>query len=298
VGKSVVFRALLATCLTVSVAVTAWTAAAGAAGLDRATIRGARAHCLRRPSILLSSPPVAGPFESSDGLVPPPGAGYVTGSWGGWLANSSSQTYVATEMDLTEPSVTSYCSGYNSEAQWTGLGGFNSKQLVQDGVEVPSSYTSLCSSKSSGYCAWYEYLNSSNSNPPHILSKVDVNAGDSIHLYTSYSTSNGEIDFYVADNTTGTGQSLLITGVGSSYDDGSTGDFIGAERLAGNGLKHFSQFDTSNGYAENKSGSWTTISSAQYPTKATLTNGSDTLAITGGLNSSGTGFSMTWNACN
>jgi hypothetical protein len=253
------------------------------------------------PDIMLRSGPVTTPAAQS----PKTGGGsagtFATSIWGGWLADSSSQTYVATEMDLTEPSVTNICTGYNGAAQWTGLGGWNSTQLVQDGVEVPTSALSLCSSKSSGYCAWYEYLNGSTNHGPTLMGNVTVNAGDTIHEYTAYETSNGVINFYIADNTTGTSQSVVVSGVGTSYYDGSSGDFIGAEVPSVSGLnvglKHFSTFSTSNSYAENTGGSWTSISAAQYPTETTLVLNGDTLATTGGLNGSGTGFSMTWDRC-
>ena len=103
----------------------------------------------------------------------------------------------------------------------------------------------------------------------------------------------------MADNTTGTSQSVIINNVGKSYYDGSSGDFIGAEAASGTPLKHFGNFSTRNGYAENTAGTWTTISSAQHPTESTLINifNGDVLATTGGLNSSGTGFSMSWLRC-
>lgn len=227
--------------------------------------------------------------------------GFIQSNWGGWIADWGAGTthYVATEMDFTEPSVSSTtCSGA-SMAAWTGLGGYHTGKLVQDGVEVPTNGLSLCSSKASGYCAWYEYLNDANPNPPRIMSNVTIHSGDNMHLYTVYSSSLGRINFYVADNTTGTSQSVIITGVGTSYYDGSSGDFIGAEAASGTPLKHFSSFSTRNGYAENTAGTWTTISSARYPTKSTLINifNGDVLATTGSLNSSGTGFSMSWLRC-
>jgi hypothetical protein len=226
--------------------------------------------------------------------------GFVNGSWGGWIANWGAGTthYVATEMDFTEPSVSSTSCSVSSEAAWTGLGGYNTVKLVQDGVEVPTNATSLCSSKASGYCAWYEYLNDGNNHGPTIMSNVTIHSGDNMHLYTVYSSALGRINFYVADNTTGTSQSVIINNVGTTYYDDSSGDFIGAEPYGGTPLKHFSTFSTRNSYAENTAGTWTTISSARYPTKATLVNGFGTvLATTGNLNSSGTGFSMTWLRC-
>jgi hypothetical protein len=246
------------------------------------------------PDIALG-PTISGPRRQTTS------GGFIQSNWGGWIANWGSGTthYVATEMDFTEPSVSSTtCSGA-SAAAWTGLGGFNTSKLVQDGVEVPTSGLSLCSSKASGYCAWYEYLNATTNHGPTIMSNVTIHSGDNMHLYSVYSSSLGRINFYVADNTTGTSQSVIITGVGTSYYDGSSGDFIGAEAASGTPLKHFSTFSTRNGYAENTAGTWTTISSARYPTKSTLINifNGDVLATTGNLNSSGTGFSMSWLRC-
>jgi hypothetical protein len=228
-----------------------------------------------------------------------PSAGFVQSNWGGWIAKWSSTHYVATEMDFTEPSVQSTsCSG-SSAAAWTGLGGYSTSRLAQDGVEVPTNGLSLCSGKASGYCAWYEYLNATSNHGPKIMSNVTIHSGDNMHLYTVYSSSLGRINFYVADNTTGTSQSVIITGVGTSYYDGTTGDFIAAEAASGTPLKHFSSFSARNSYAENTSGNWTTISSAQSAIKSTLINvfNGDVLATTGSLNSSGTGFSMGWLRC-
>jgi hypothetical protein len=249
------------------------------------------------PEIALG-PTISRPHPHATGGASP-SDGFVQGSWGGWIADWSSTHYVATEMDFTEPSVQSTsCSG-SSEAAWTGLGGYNTSRLVQDGVEVPTNGLSLCSSKASGYCAWYEYLNASSNHGPTIMSQVTIHSGDNMHLYSVYSSALGRINFYVADNTTGTSQSVIITGVGTSYYDGTSGDFIGAEPAGGTPLKHFSTFSTRNSHAENTAGTWTTISQAQTPTKATLINlfNGNVLATTGNLNSSGTGFSMTWVRC-
>ena len=250
------------------------------------------------PDIALG-PTISRPHQPAAGSTP--AGGFVNGSWGGWIANWGAGTthYVATQMDFTEPSVSSTSCSSSSEAAWTGLGGYNTAKLVQDGVEVPTNATSLCSSKASGYCAWYEYLNATSNHGPTIMSNVTIHSGDNMHLYTVYSSALGRINFYVADNTTGTSQSVIINNVGTSYYDGSSGDFIGAEAASGTPLKHFSTFSTRNGYAENTAGTWTTISSARYPTKSTLINlnNGDVLATTGNLNSSGTGFSMSWLRC-
>ncbi len=247
-----------------------------------------------------NSPP--NPLQSQSGsAASSSGATYFNGAWAGWVASASSNHYVATQMDLTEPSVTTVCPGTNGAAQWIGLGGYvGSSTLSQTGVEVPTGATDLCSSKSSGYCAWYEYFNASKNVGPKIISSATINAGDNMHFYMAYSTSNGEINFYVADNTTGTGQPVLITGVGSSYYDGTSADFIGAERpnIAGVGLKHFSTVHTSNSMAETTSGSWQPISSAPNPVKQILVYNGDTLATAGNLDSSGEGFSVTWDRCN
>lgn len=238
------------------------------------------------------------PTKKASSTTNPSGT-FIQSNWGGWIADWGSTHYVATEMDFTEPSVQSTsCSG-STAAAWTGLGGYNTGKLVQDGVEVPTNGLSLCSSEPSGYCAWYEYLNSSSNHGPTIMSALNIRAGDNMHLYSVYSSSLGRINFYVADNTTATSQSVIITGVGTSYYDGTSGDFIAAEAASGTPLKHFSAFSTRNSYAENTAGTWTTISQALNPTKSTLINifNGDVLATTGNLNSSGTGFSMSWLRC-
>lgn len=228
------------------------------------------------------------------------GATYATSAWAGWIAHASSNRYVAAEMDVTEPTVSTPCAGPDAMAQWVGLGGWGtSTTLAQTGVEVPTTALGLCSSTSSGYCAWYEYLNSGNNVGPKIMGNVTINAGDAMHFYIAYSTSNGQINFYVADNTTGTQQSVLIKNVGSSYYDGHSADFIGAERpdISGTGLKKFTTINASNSYGETTGGSWESISSSPDPIKSDLVYSGDTLATTGSLNGSGTGFSVTWQQC-
>src|SRR5947208_2736014 len=78
------------------------------------------------PSIALG-PTISRPHQQTTS------GGFIESNWGGWIANWGAGTthYVATEMDFTEPSVSSTtCSGA-SAAAWTGLGGFNTSKLVQ-----------------------------------------------------------------------------------------------------------------------------------------------------------------------
>lgn len=253
------------------------------------------------PQIFLSSILLSRP-ESSQSRNQ---ATFATNStaWGGWLANSSSQTYSATEMDYTQPTASSSPCPNGTEAVWTGLGGYNSLQLAQTGTEVPTTAIPLCGS-STAYCAWYELLSQNANNPAVLMSNVGVRAGDYIHTYVNYQYWNGTVNFYVSDNTNHTAQSVTINNIGSSYYDGSTADFIGAEyvqSVSSPALKNFSTFGISNSYAYvTSSGQWTTIAQAQLPTQLNLVTppggGGATLASPSSL-SGGTAFTMTWHRC-
>ena len=219
-------------------------------------------------------------------------------NWAGWIADSTTQEFVATQMDYTQPAAQATSCAGAVQSVWTGLGGVNSTSLVQDGTALPGTIPGA-----SGYSAWYEYMNGTSNVGPKVMGNLVVNPGDSIHLYTAYSTSNGEINFYIADNTTGTSQAALVTGVGTAYYDGSSTEYITERSVCGNGcfypLEQFTAFSSSTDQAETTSGSWIPISSAPYPLQVSMfaqVTG-DLLAAPSGLNSSGDGFSTTWYAC-
>lgn len=220
--------------------------------------------------------------------------------WSGWLGDSNYQEFVAAQANYTQPTAENTSCTNSDETTWVGLGGWNSQKLVQDGTWSPTSSGTPCSS-GSNYCAWYEYLNGTLGISATILSNVDVRAGNSIHSYVAYETSNGLIDYYVADNSTGTYQALEVAGVGTTYYDGSSADFI-AERPDVNGsftpLERFTTFSFSGAEGETTSGSWIPISSAVYPYRINMENGSTPLALPSSLNASGEGFGITWKNCN
>jgi len=216
--------------------------------------------------------------------------------WAGWLADSNYQEFVAAQSDYTQPTAESTACSPTGESTWTGLGGWNSGNLVQDGTAINEFGLT--------YSAWYEYLSPSNPNPAKLLGNITVHAGDSMHVYVAYETSNGYIDFYVADNTDGESQPAYASGVGTSYYDGSSADYI-TERPVINGaltwLQRFPTYSTSTDQAETTSGSWIPISSSPFPYKVIMTSdGSSSgtpLATPSSLNSSGDGFSVTWDNC-
>ena len=124
--------------------------------------------------------------------------------WGGWLADLSYQEFVASESDYTQPTADSTACSPTAESTWTGLGGWNSGNLVQDGTAI--------NEFSRTYSAWYEYLSVANPNGAVLLGNIAVHAGDSMHAYVAYKTANGSIDFYVADNSDGESQSASASG--------------------------------------------------------------------------------------
>lgn len=76
------------------------------------------------------------------------------------------------------------------------------------------------------YYAWYEYLSANHRNPEIRFTSVVINPGDEIHTYCSFQKLNNKFNAYVANNTNGTSQSVLVTISASEYFDSSTAEYI------------------------------------------------------------------------
>ncbi len=68
------------------------------------------------PSIAL------GPRMSTPAHQQPVSASVKSGNWAGWLADSSSQEFVATQMNYTQPTTKSTTCSNSKQAVWTGFG--------------------------------------------------------------------------------------------------------------------------------------------------------------------------------
>jgi len=178
-------------------------------------------------------------------------------NWAGYIAERSTNTYVAVQGDFHQPSsLSTSCSG-STLASWTGFGGFYTQKLIQAGTAYLAG--------SSTPVAWYEYLgpNGAGINLT-VMSGVTVRAGDRIHTYEVIQTSTGQTTFYVADNTTGTSKSVIKTLSVSTYYDGRTDEFID-ERLTYNGsltpLRNFGTNGWYNTKVYTKDGTWHSLGS-------------------------------------
>jgi hypothetical protein len=102
----------------------------------------------------------------------------------------------------------------STESTWVGIGGINSKELLQDGTTSPQS-------GGQAY-AWFEYLGGIGVG---MMDRAKVYPGDQITAEVYYSTaSNGTASFYVRD---GANNILNAKQTGMSVDyDSSTVDFL------------------------------------------------------------------------
>ncbi len=142
--------------------------------------------------------------------------------WSGYetnLGSSPANTYSQVEMDFTQPTISS-ATGSCLNSYWVGLGGRNSKKLVQAGTAT---------SGTSNHYAWYEYLtdvSSATSVPMQIISSLTIHAGDSVHTYISFEKENNKFTYYIANDTTGNAQGGYVNLNANSYYDGTTAEWI------------------------------------------------------------------------
>lgn len=178
-------------------------------------------------------------------------------NWSGYNASSTYNEWVAVQGNFTQPTQgATACSGAK-ESAWAGIGGINSGGLIQAGTEL---------NNNSPY-AWYEYLGKNGGSVSEIkLSSITVHTGDNIHVYVDYQASTGKSTFYVADNTTGTSQSVTVQ-LGSNYYDGTTAEWID-ERPTVNGsyapLANYQQNPWTNAQVYSTYGYWNDVGSLTH----------------------------------
>ena len=178
-------------------------------------------------------------------------------NWAGYVIDTTSNAYIAVQGDFTQPTVKDTVCTTETEASWTGLGGFNTARLIQTGTAYLRGSTTPV--------AWYEYLGANGAGINlTTMPSVTVHKGDRIHTYVVIQTSTGKTTFYVADNTTGTSQSVIKTLSVGTYYDGSSTDFID-ERLSVGGtiqtLYDFTNVAWTNTKVQNTAGTWSTLGS-------------------------------------
>jgi hypothetical protein len=179
-------------------------------------------------------------------------------NWAGYsVSTPGTTTYIAVQGDFHQPTRGASCSGAQ-ESSWTGIGGFNDTTghpLMQTGTAITDTGT---------YYAWYEYLNDSHQNPPVTMQSVKVHPADRIHTYVVHQRSTGKTTFYVADNTSGTSQSVIVS-LASSYYDGTSAEMIDERPfnpiIGLLPLVNFDQISWTNAQIQKTSGTWYTLGS-------------------------------------
>lgn len=163
-------------------------------------------------------------------------------NWSGYAAKGGTNTYAEVQGDYNQPTVRNTGSANTYECSWVGLGGYGTEKLVQAGTEADRR------NGRNVYYAWYEYLGSSGAGVSQIsLPSITVRPGNRIHTYVSFQRSNGVLNCYVANNTNGTSQSVIVNLPTSTYYDGSTAEWIDERtNVNGNGNTNLTNFGTIN----------------------------------------------------
>ncbi len=207
-------------------------------------------------------------------------------NWSGYVAKG---TYSMVQGDFVQPTINSSNPNYTHESTWTGLGGYTSSKLVQTGTAM----TTYAGGRH--YYAWYEYLSPTNPNPEIQFTSITVNPGDKIHTYCAFQRANDKFNAYIANNSNGTSQSVLVSIPASEYFDNSAADFINEKpswSVTDNGLTNYGTTSWKNCHAYSMSDGWYSLGSTIYD-KVTMYNSSGAKrAEPSGL--SGQSFTSTW----
>lgn len=209
-------------------------------------------------------------------------------NWSGYVMNGS---FNSVSCDFRQPTIQSGATSNTYESTWIGLGGADTPRLTQCGTAMNTA------NGGRNYYAWYEYLGNGVGVPEIRLNNITVRANDRIHCYLSFQKSNNKLNCYIANNTNGTSQTILISLSSATYFDGSTADFINEHPSVGdtdNGLCNYGTTNWTSCKAYTMSGSWVNLS-AGSPDKCIMYS-SDLKRILSepGSISSGTNFPCYW----
>ena len=182
-----------------------------------------------------------------------------TGSlnWSGYVAKGN---FAMMQADFVQPTINPSNPSYTHESTWIGFGGYNSKKLVQTGTAMNTD------DGSKNYYAWYEYLGTSVAYPEIRFTNIKINARDNIHTYCSFQKANNKFNAYVANNTNGTSQSVLVTLPVDEYFDDSTAEFINEKPTVSidNGLTNYGTTNWTNCQIYKMSNIWVNLGSTTY----------------------------------
>lgn len=213
-----------------------------------------------------------------------------TDIWSGYVSKGN---FAMVQGDFIQPTINPTNPTNTHESTWTGLGGYTSSKLVQTGTAM----TTYAGGRH--YYAWYEYISPTNLNPEIQFTSITVNPGDKIHTYCAFQRANDKFNAYIANNTNGTSQSVLVNISASEYFDSSTAEFINekptwSSTITDNGLTNYGTTSWSNCQAYTMSCVWQSLASTTYD-RVIMYNpaNSNIRAVPSGL--SGQSFTSTWN---
>lgn len=143
-------------------------------------------------------------------------------NWAGGMTVNGSQTadtFYAADGEFVQQGFVSSCSGLQSYTTWTGLGGYNQKQLIQAGtiLQTPSPTAPIR--------MFYETISPTDPRPAAIWTDLTVSPGDQVEAYNYFDTFDNHAFTFVYDITTGLSHNQTIPNA-LNYYDGSTADFI------------------------------------------------------------------------
>jgi len=203
-------------------------------------------------------------------------------NWSGYADdNTRGNTYTSLTANWTEPTGT--CTSTTSLAVfWVGIDGFSSGSVEQDGTLIE------CSGGRAFYFTWWEMF------PTNSIQTVGstVRPGDSIHA--SVVRSGTSYTLAVTDSTT-SGNSFSTTQTCSSCAN-SSAEWIAEAPSNSSGVLPLTNFHSwTASSATVKSGSTSGVISTFADDELTMVDGSGLVkAQPGALNSSGNGFTVTW----
>ncbi len=209
-------------------------------------------------------------------------------NWSGYVAKGN---FSQVQGDFVQPAIPDSEPSYTHESTWVGLGGhYENSGLVQTGTVMATHQGGR------QYYAWYEYISPFHQNPEIRMNSVTVNPGDRIHAYCSFQKANNKFNAYIANDTNGTSQAVLVSISASEYFDQRTAEFINEHpswgAIADNGLTNYGTTNWSGCQVYTMSGSWINLGSTTYD-RITMRNANGNV-LAAPFNLNGASFVSTW----
>lgn len=249
-----------------------------------------------------------GTLSSNSGAAAPVYDGAWSGYWAGTPGGGTKYTGVSAVFntpDITSPSngtCNDPAGNSTSMATWVGLGG-NSSNLVQEGVMWCSSVLDPAGTPEWQPFTEFVLLDGSKWNPTSVCGNPAWTVGfdNTMFLNLNYSTSSGEANFFVEDESTGVVHSCwaIPPGSGSWTFDGNTADFINEQVVpSDNDLPQYDAFLFGSDQAVLATGGTVDLGNMAGIRNAYTGCALDISQYAGGIHSDETDFSQYWSAYN